>query len=103
MGKTLTPARYRWEFPIMIPSRLPQFNFWLMSFCKPKPGDNPHGTCYLATDPEVLVTFPLASFKIGEVHPSAFKNKTGATCRQHGPWSYAFVAVLWTVLFLFAW
>merc|ERR1719443_1315904 len=63
---TLAPGRYRWEYPIYVPPRLPAYNIWTMTFCRPAEGDDPHDTCFSNDDSTVIVSFPMAGFDVGQ-------------------------------------
>merc|ERR1712137_262415 len=65
---TFAKGRYWFAFPVMIPTRIPKYNVYHISFCKMIPGDT--STCSGdPQDPRVFTTLPLAGFKLGEVHP----------------------------------
>jgi len=70
---TLPLGLYRFSFPVMLPTKMPKFNIFLVSICSPNTaGDNT--TCSGdPQDPRVITTFPLAGFELGEEHPSAMQ------------------------------
>merc|ERR1719188_2261790 len=36
----LLPGKYRWGFPVLVPARMPKFNVFLLTICKPNPPDS---------------------------------------------------------------
>jgi len=65
---TQVPAgSYRWSFPILVPpsaSDMPRWNYWQLCLCTTR-------ACKEPGDANVLVTFPLAGFQIGQVTTNA--------------------------------
>lgn len=69
--KTLTPGRYRFAFPVLLPSQMPPYNVFHITLCGPNT-DGTNSTCSGdPQDPRALTTFPLAGFALGEVSPGA--------------------------------
>jgi len=78
----LKPGRYRIQFPVWIPGRLPRNNVWQLTICgKAYVGG---GHCLNEYSPRALVTFPVAGFFMNEVHPSTVQDGqvNGAVMRR---------------------
>ncbi|CAE8736426.1 unnamed protein product, partial [Polarella glacialis] len=65
---TLAVGQYRFQFPILVPGRMPKYNVWTMTICAPT---RMNVSCTGPTDPRALVSFPMAGFNMGQSHPSA--------------------------------
>eukprot|EP00933_Yihiella_yeosuensis_P016417 TRINITY_DN1403_c1_g1_i1.p1 TRINITY_DN1403_c1_g1~~TRINITY_DN1403_c1_g1_i1.p1 ORF type:complete len:1672 (+),score=277.91 TRINITY_DN1403_c1_g1_i1:210-5018(+) len=81
-------GQYRFQFPIMVPARMPKYNVWELTICQVPLGADrgSNKTCEGPRDPRALVTFPLAGFRLGESHPSAIKYlATGAASSLQRP------------------
>lgn len=67
----LPVGRYRFSFPVMLPTRMPKYNVYHVTLCRP----NPPGTNATCSgdpqDPRSITTFPLAGFNLGDEHPAA--------------------------------
>eukprot|EP00927_Polykrikos_kofoidii_P043809 TRINITY_DN37909_c0_g1_i1.p1 TRINITY_DN37909_c0_g1~~TRINITY_DN37909_c0_g1_i1.p1 ORF type:complete len:2477 (+),score=440.02 TRINITY_DN37909_c0_g1_i1:179-7432(+) len=66
LTRNLTPGRYRWSFPVAVPSRLPAYNVFVMTICTPA---STNQSCTGPDDPRALVTFPWPSFNQDEPPP----------------------------------
>lgn len=64
-NKAVPVGEYRFIFPVTVPEQMPVGNFWRVSLC----GYSDAGPCLTPESDQVLVTFPLAGFKIGELAP----------------------------------
>lgn len=65
-------GRYSFTFPALIPNRMPPFNVWQMTICIEMFDEHGRETgCDHPTDKAAVVTFPLAGFNLGEVHPDS--------------------------------
>jgi len=67
-SRKLKPGRYRIQFPVFVPGRMPRNNVWLLTLCGPQ--RMAAGECMDENHPRALVTFPLSGFKMNEVHPA---------------------------------
>eukprot|EP00929_Paragymnodinium_shiwhaense_P030622 TRINITY_DN1731_c0_g1_i1.p1 TRINITY_DN1731_c0_g1~~TRINITY_DN1731_c0_g1_i1.p1 ORF type:complete len:3325 (+),score=634.57 TRINITY_DN1731_c0_g1_i1:113-10087(+) len=78
--QTLAPGRYRWTFPVSVPIRLPSYNVYTMTICRPS---TTNATCTGPRDPRALVAFPYPGFNLGEIGPgSTVSAQTAAAGRQ---------------------
>lgn len=66
-------GEYRFNFPVYVPQQMPPYNVWMTSMCKEGAGG-----CKTPSDSSVVVTFPVAGFKIGQPHPSMAKKRIGS-------------------------
>jgi len=64
----LKPGRYRIQFPVWVPGRMPRNNIWMLTICGPASMGG--GACMNEYSQRALVTFPMAGFTMNEVHPS---------------------------------
>merc|ERR1719473_841781 len=64
---------YRFNFPVIVPRQVPEYNVWTLSMCEAGMGG-----CQTASDSAVLATFPVAGFDIGQHHPTMAKKRLGA-------------------------
>jgi len=72
----LKPGRYRIQFPVWVPGRMPRNNIWALTLCGPHSMSG--AACMDEHSPRSLVTFPLAGFKMNEQHPSANMGQVAA-------------------------
>lgn len=68
----MKPGRYRIQFPVWVPGRMPRNNVWMLTICGPATATG--GFCTDENSPRALVTFPLAGFSMNEVHPSTVQD-----------------------------
>jgi hypothetical protein len=64
----MKPGRYRIQFPVWVPGRMPRDNVWKFTICGPPTLAEP--SCMDEHTPRALVTFPMAGFAMNEVHPA---------------------------------
>lgn len=69
--QTLATGRYRFSFPIKLPSRMPKYNVFHVTICSPAPPGNNDTCSGDPQDPRAITTFPLAGFDLGDSHPAA--------------------------------
>lgn len=107
LDESITPelavGRYRFSFPVLVPSRMPKYNVFVLTICGPAVNTTnataASPKCTGEEDPRAMVSFPLAGFAMGESHPSAEKyTVTGATWRRGAATSW-WVALPWLMLF----
>jgi hypothetical protein len=60
---TLEKGKYEFDFPTLVPMKIPPFNAWTLSLCSVP-------VCTSREDPNVIVTLPVAGFNHGEIHPN---------------------------------
>lgn len=91
----LQQGKYRFQFPILVPARMPAYNVWLITICSPTATN---ATCSGPDDPRALVTFPLAGFAMGQVsHDSSVAFATGGCPEIRMPfWTLVFALALLT-------
>merc|ERR1719158_1755675 len=66
---TIPVGTYSFSFPVQVPGAgVPRINVWRLSMCE-------SATCRDHEDPEVLVSFPIAGFNIGQVMTNAEKTR----------------------------
>jgi len=91
----MKPGKFRFAFPVLVPARMPKYNVFLMTVCKPNPPGSefpgsPWGPfCTGATDDRALFTFPMAGFELGTTHPRAkmfVATAAGWRCRAAAAW-----------------
>lgn len=63
IAKIIKKNSYAFNFPIIVPMIIPTTNIWVVSVC------GIGGGCASPNDADVKLSFPLAGFQIGEVHP----------------------------------
>lgn len=94
---TLKPGRYRIQFPVWIPGRMPRNNMWLLTLCGPA-SLAAGAACMNEYSPRSLATFPIAGFGLNEVHPSMKIGDVDAACSRSVllPLVLAAVLTFWT-------
>lgn len=70
---TLTPGGYRFSFPVTVPTRIPSYNMWIVTLCKPREANSTATSCTGWKDPRALVSLPVTGFNLGDEHPKALK------------------------------
>jgi len=63
IAKIIKKNSYAFSFPVIVPMIMPTTNIWVVSVC------GIGGGCSSPNDADVLLSFPLAGFQIGQVHP----------------------------------
>eukprot|EP00930_Biecheleria_cincta_P092360 TRINITY_DN8222_c0_g6_i1.p1 TRINITY_DN8222_c0_g6~~TRINITY_DN8222_c0_g6_i1.p1 ORF type:complete len:3282 (-),score=484.47 TRINITY_DN8222_c0_g6_i1:314-10159(-) len=61
-GAAIQSGEYRFRFPVLVPPEIGRTNFWSISLCKDT-------DCETATDEYIIVSFPIAGFKLFEPSP----------------------------------
>eukprot|EP00747_Dinoflagellata_sp_TGD_P114215 gnl/TRDRNA2_/TRDRNA2_171884_c2_seq2.p1 gnl/TRDRNA2_/TRDRNA2_171884_c2~~gnl/TRDRNA2_/TRDRNA2_171884_c2_seq2.p1 ORF type:complete len:1154 (-),score=217.53 gnl/TRDRNA2_/TRDRNA2_171884_c2_seq2:87-3071(-) len=74
----LALGRYRIQFPVWVPGRLPGYNVWSLTICEPS-----EEGCLSPNSPHALVTFPLAGFALGQVHPQSEITAVSGSPHRH--------------------
>jgi hypothetical protein len=82
-------GQYEFEFPVMVPAKIPSFNAWTLSLCQVP-------VCESRSDPNVLVTIPVAGFNHGERHPDWNRHATAGAHDAHS----ALLRVAWLLCLL---
>jgi len=99
--RTMSPGRYRIQFPVWVPGRMPRNNVWLFTICGP--ATMAAGACMDEHSERALVTFPVAGFEMNEQHPAMADNGQVSSAywrRRVCPWIILVLVVsLWTEVF----
>lgn len=90
--KRLAIGLYRFSFPLMVPSRIPAYNFFTLTICTPSATN---ASCTGQNDPRALVTFPFPSFNFGEEHPAANQYAMTGGARQAGAGTLVISVLSW--------
>eukprot|EP00929_Paragymnodinium_shiwhaense_P100748 TRINITY_DN632_c3_g1_i1.p1 TRINITY_DN632_c3_g1~~TRINITY_DN632_c3_g1_i1.p1 ORF type:complete len:3134 (+),score=549.00 TRINITY_DN632_c3_g1_i1:175-9576(+) len=99
-GQPVLGGEYRVTFPVTVPERTPPFNVWQLTICKARTEDRPiEQYCRSPQGTDVMVSFPLSGFTIGENarvggrgEDSAAGSVSGA--EQRLPWQLLYVPLM---------
>jgi hypothetical protein len=76
---TIVADTYKFNFTVLVPcctsADMPRNNVWDLSLCQDR-------SCRKPTGPNVLVSFPMAGFNLGELSPEARRRSEGAAHRS---------------------